>query len=88
MTLSYVGRNALLPQFTGLMYSYGLLFGSSIFIETIFAIPGLGFLMVQSAGSRDSFLTIGCFLIIIIAVIVGNFLADLLYGVIDPRTRR
>ncbi|MFQ1020922.1 ABC transporter permease [Tardisphaera saccharovorans] len=87
VTLSYVGRNALLPQFTSLMYSYGLLFGASIFIESIFDVPGLGLIMSTAAGARDYLLTIGCFLIIIIAVIVGNFVADIAYGIIDPRVR-
>ncbi|MDP7976828.1 MAG: ABC transporter permease [TACK group archaeon] len=87
MTFSYVGRNALLPQFTSLMYSYGLLFGSSIFIETIFDVPGLGYLLTTAAGARDYELTIGAFLIIIVAVIIGNFVADVGYGLIDPRVR-
>jgi len=87
MTLSYVGKNALLPQFTGLMFNYGLLFGNSIFIETIFDVPGLGYLLTTAAGARDYELTIGAFLIIIVAVIVGNFIADVGYGLIDPRIR-
>jgi len=87
MTLSYVGRNAFLPQFTGLMFSYGLLFGNSIFIETIFDVPGLGCILSTAAGARDYELTIGAFLIIILAVIIGNFIADVGYGFVDPRVR-
>jgi len=87
MTLSYVGRNAFLPQFTGLMFSYGLLFGNSIFIESIFDVPGLGYLLTTAAGARDYELVIGAFLIIIVAVIIGNFIADVGYGFIDPRVR-
>jgi len=87
MTLSYVGKNALLPQFTGLMFNYGLLFGNSIFIETIFDVPGLGYVLTTASGARDYELTIGAFLIIIAAVIIGNFIADVGYGLIDPRIR-
>ena len=84
---SYIGKNALLPQLTALLYSYGLMFGSSIFIESTFAIPGLGYVLAIGSGSRDYLLTIGAFLIIIIAVILGNFIADVSYGLIDPRVR-
>jgi len=87
MTFSYVGKNALLPQFTSLMFSYGMLFGSSIFIESIFNIPGLGYLLSMATGSRDYLLIIGSFIIIIVAVIIGNFIADVGYGLIDPRIR-
>ncbi len=88
MLFSYLGKNALIPQFTGLMFSYGMLFGSTIFIETIFTIPGLGYLLTAAAGARDYELAIGAFLVIIIAVIIGNFIADIGYGLIDPRLRK
>jgi len=53
----------------------------------MFAIPGLGYLLSAAAGARDYTLTISTFLIIIIAVILGNFIADVTYGLIDPRVR-
>jgi len=84
---SYIGKNVLLPQLTALLFSYGLLFGNSIFIESMFAIPGLGYLLSAAAGARDYTLTISTFLIIIIAVVLGNFIADVTYGLIDPRVR-
>jgi len=87
MLLSYIGRNAMLPEYTALLYSYGLLFGSSIFIESIFDIPGLGYVLSVSTGSRDYLLAMGTFMVIIIAVILGNLIADLTYGLIDPRAR-
>ncbi|WP_291999729.1 ABC transporter permease, partial [Caldivirga sp.] len=77
---SYIGKNVLLPQLTALLFSYGLLFGNSIFIESMFAIPGLGYLLYSAAGARDYVLTVSTFLIIIIAVILGNFIADVTYG--------
>lgn len=84
---SYVGKNSILPQLTLLAYSYGILFGNSIFIESMFGIPGLGYLINITAGTSDYMTTVGAFLVIIISVIVGNFIADLTYGLVDPRIR-
>ncbi len=85
--LSYIGKNSILPQLTMLAYSYGILFGNSIFIESMFAIPGLGYLISTTAGTSDYMTTVGAFLVIIISVIVANFTVDLTYGLIDPRVR-
>lgn len=84
----YLARNAILPLFTVLAISFGLVFGGSIFIERIFNYPGLGMMLYASIGSRDFSMMSGAFLMITVAVIVANILADLLYTVIDPRVRR
>lgn len=84
----YLTRNAILPLFTVLAISFGLVFGGSIFIERIFNYPGLGMLLYSSIGSRDYSMMSGAFLLITAAVIVANIIADLLYTVIDPRVRR
>jgi peptide/nickel transport system permease protein len=84
----YIARNAMLPLFTILALSVGFMFGGSIFIEEIFDYPGLGYTLLASVGTRDYPLMTGTFLIITAAVVVANILADLLYGVIDPRVRR
>jgi len=86
--LRYIGRNAILPLFTILALSIGFMFGGSVFIEDIFDYPGLGQLLLQSINRRDYPLMSGAFLLITVAVIVANILADLLYGVIDPRVRK
>ncbi|MDH2429152.1 ABC transporter permease [Sphaerisporangium sp. TRM90804] len=83
----YVARNAILPLFTILALSLGMLFGGAIFIERIFNYPGLGLLLVNSIGTRDYALMGGTFLVTTIAIIVANIAADLLYAVIDPRVR-
>lgn len=82
---SYVGRNAILPVFTQFALAIGFMFSGSVFIETIFDLPGLGQMISNSVGSRDYPLMQGVFLIISIAVIVCNLLADWLYGLLDPR---
>lgn len=86
--LRYIARNAFLPLFTTLTLSLGFMFGGSIFIETIFDYPGLGYMLNTSVGNQDYPLMDGAFLLITTAVIVANILADVLYTVIDPRIRR
>ncbi len=85
--LRYVARNALLPLFTVLALSIGFMFGGSIFIEDVFDYPGLGHLLLASISARDYPLMSGTFLLITVAVILSNLLADLLYTLIDPRVR-
>lgn len=84
----YVTRNAMLPLFTILAISFGLMFGGAVFIEDVFNYPGLGQLMIASIGTKDFPVLDGAFLLIIVAVIVANILADLIYPLIDPRIRR
>ena len=84
----YVTRNAMLPLFTILAVSFGLMFGGAVFIEDVFNYPGLGQLMISSIGTKDYPVLDGAFLLIIVAVIVANILADLTYPLVDPRIRR
>ncbi|MEV7014014.1 ABC transporter permease [Streptosporangium sp. NPDC051022] len=83
----YVTRNAILPLFTILALSLGLLFGGAIFIERIFNYPGLGLLLIDSITNRDYALMGGAFLLITVAIVIANIAADLLYTAIDPRVR-
>jgi peptide/nickel transport system permease protein len=84
----YIARNAMLPLVSVLAVSIGFMFGGAIFIEEIFDYPGLGSTLLTSIGQRDYPLMTGAFLIITTAVVVANILADLLYGLIDPRLRK
>ncbi len=86
--VTYVGRNAILPLFTSFMLGLGFMFGGSVFIEYIFSYQGVGWILYQAIESRDWYLMMGAFDIIVIAVVIGAFLADLLYGFLDPRVRR
>ncbi|WP_157245196.1 ABC transporter permease [Nonomuraea typhae] len=83
----YIARNAILPLFTILALSLGLLLGGAVFIEKIFNYPGLGLLLIDAVSLRDYPLMGGAFLLITAAVIVANIVADLFYTVIDPRVR-
>jgi peptide/nickel transport system permease protein len=83
----YVARNAILPLFTILALSLGMLFGGAIFIERIFNYPGLGLLLINSITNRDYALMGGAFLLITVAIVIANIVADMLYTAIDPRVR-
>jgi peptide/nickel transport system permease protein len=83
----YIARNAILPLFTILALSLGLLMGGAVFIEKIFNYPGLGLLLIDSVNERDYATMGGAFLLITAAIIIANIVADLFYTVIDPRVR-
>jgi len=85
--LNYVGRNAILPLFTTLVMQIGLLMGGSPLIETIFMYKGIGWAMGSALGQRDYPVMQAIFLVITIAVIFANFMADLLYSKLDPRIK-
>lgn len=85
IALRYIGRNALLPMYTSIMIAIGTIFGGSIILEQIFAYPGIGYFVFQSIGPRDYPLMMGGFLIITLGVVVGVYIADLTYGLVDPR---
>jgi peptide/nickel transport system permease protein len=83
----YVGRNASLPLFTSLAISIGFIVGGSVFVESIFVYQGIGQQLLASIQQRDYPLMQGIFLVITIAVILANFLAEFLYSRLDPRIR-
>ncbi len=80
-------RNALLPVVTILGLSLPGLIGGSVIIESIFAIPGMGQLMVQSVFSRDYPVVMGNLVIVASLTLVANLVADIAYGLVDPRIR-
>jgi peptide/nickel transport system permease protein len=86
--MRYISRNAILPLFTVFALSIGYLLGGSVLVEDVFDYPGLGNVLLQAIGSRDYPLMSGAFLIITVAIVAANIVADLLYTVIDPRVRR
>ena len=87
IALRYVARNAILPMYTGLMIAIGTVFGGAVIIENIFAYPGVGFYLIQAISARDYPLMMGGFIIITIAMVIGITIADLTYGVLDPRAK-
>jgi peptide/nickel transport system permease protein len=67
--------------------SVGTLLGASVLVETVFGLPGMGRLLVDSVGKADYPMVQGCVLVISAAYVVLNSLADLAYGWLDPRAR-
>jgi peptide/nickel transport system permease protein len=63
------------------------LLGGAVIIETIFALPGIGRLLVNAIYSRDYMVVQGCILLIIIGYVVINAIVDILYRILDPRIR-
>jgi len=80
-------RNALLPIITILGLQLPFLFSGSVLVETIFAWPGMGRLIVSAIFTQDTPVIIGCFFVFTLLVVAGNLIADLLYSVVDPRIR-
>jgi len=83
----YAYRNALLPQVTGLALALGAVVAGAIVVEIVFSYPGLGTLTLSAIQNRDYFLIQGIFLFLITGVLIANFVIDIAYVVIDPRTR-
>lgn len=84
---SYVGRTAILPLVTRLAISIGFVMGGSVLIEQIFTYQGIGMLLWQAISQRDYPLMQAVFLVTTVAVVAANFVADILYGWLDPRVR-
>jgi peptide/nickel transport system permease protein len=80
-------RNALIPAITVIGYSLGALLGGAVVTETVFTIPGMGRLVVQSIARRDYPLIQGAIMIIAAIYVVVNLIVDILYVYIDPRIR-
>jgi peptide/nickel transport system permease protein len=85
--LRHVLRNAVIPAVTVLAINIGFLIGGTVIIENVFAIPGLGQLMINSIFERDFTVVQGVTLVFAIMVILLNLMADVAYAVLDPRVR-
>ncbi len=84
---SYAARNAVLPSLSGFAISLGFVVAGSIVTEMVFSYPGIGSALLTAVQSNDYALMQGIFLVITISVLAANLLVDLLYALIDPRTR-
>jgi peptide/nickel transport system permease protein len=83
----YAYRNAVLPQLTGLALQLGVIVAGALVTEVVFNYPGIGHLLLQALQNEDFFLIQGVFLFIITGVLIANFLIDVAYVLVDPRTR-
>jgi peptide/nickel transport system permease protein len=83
----HILKNSLVPVITLLGISVGIVFGGSVIVENIYAIPGMGRLLVQSVYNLDYVVIQGCSLIIAAMIIAVNLIVDISYGWFDPRIR-
>jgi peptide/nickel transport system permease protein len=87
VVMGHALRNALIPLVTILGLEMGSLISGTVILETIFSIPGMGRLLVDSITFRDYPTVQAMVLLLALTVLVANLLADLTYGVLDPRVR-
>ena len=83
----YAYGNAVLPQMTGLALALGAVVAGALVTEIVFGYPGIGSLILTAIQNRDYFLLQGIFLFIIVGVLIANFVVDIAYVIVDPRTR-
>ena len=85
--VSYVFRNAMLPQITALVLSLGFIFNGALQTEVLFSYPGIGMTMRAAAGAGDYNLLYGSIILTIISVATAALVLDLIYPFFDPRIR-
>jgi peptide/nickel transport system permease protein len=88
VALGHALRNAVLPVYTTLSLTVGVLLSGAVVVESVFAYPGLGKLTYDAVTARDYPLLQGAFLLATLGIIAANLLADLTYPLLDPRVRR
>ena len=83
----HVLRNSLIPAITATGPLLGFIITGSFVIEVIFSIPGIGRYFVTAVSSRDYSVVMGITVLTAVVIVVANLIVDILYGVLDPRTR-
>jgi peptide/nickel transport system permease protein len=83
----HVIPNALLPTVTLIALALGSILGGAIGVEQVFTWPGLGTLTIDAIQAKDYPILQGIFLFLTVSVVLANLLADLVYGLLDPRVR-
>jgi peptide/nickel transport system permease protein len=86
--IGYAARNAILPNFANFALSLGFVVSGALLIEYVFSYPGIGYVLFEAVSNEDYPLMQGIFLIITLAVLAANLIADLVYVVLDPRARQ
>ena len=78
-------KNSLIPVITILGLQLGFIIGGSVIVETVFSIPGIGYLMVTSIFAQDYSVVQSCTLVFAVVVVFANLIVDIAYGWLDPR---
>jgi ABC-type dipeptide/oligopeptide/nickel transport system permease component len=87
VVIGHAMRNAMIPVITVMGVSFGRLLEGAVVIESVFAWPGVGRLIVQSIGHRDYLVVQALVLLLVLIFLVVNFLVDISYGILDPRIK-
>ena len=87
VTMKHAFRNALIPVVTVVALNFGALLGGAIVTETVFSLDGMGLYFINALGTNDPYPVMAWLMITATAIIVFNLVADILYGVLDPRVR-
>ena len=87
VTMKHAFRNALIPIVTVVALNFGGLIGGAILTETVFSLDGMGLYFLNALGTNDPYPVMAWLMITATAIIVFNLVADILYGVLDPRVR-
>ncbi|GAA5138063.1 ABC transporter permease [Pseudonocardia adelaidensis] len=85
--LRHAFRNSAFGLITVVGLNLGTLLGGTVIVEQIFALPGMGQLMLQAINTRDATVVQGCVVVFAVVAVLANLVADLLYAVLDPRIR-
>ncbi len=83
--MKHVLKNSLIPVITVLGLQLGFIIGGSVIVETVFSIPGIGYLMVTSIFSQDYSVVQSCTFVFALVVVLANLIVDITYGWLDPR---
>lgn len=85
--IAHITKNSLLPLITVVGLNIGGLIGFTVVVETVFSLPGIGALLLSSVFSRDYPVIQGIVIVTALITVLGNFVADVFYRAVDPRTR-
>jgi peptide/nickel transport system permease protein len=86
--IMYAARNAILPNFASFAVALGFVVSGALLVELVFSYPGIGYVLLSAVNNEDYALIEAIFLIITLAVLAANFIADLVYVLLDPRARQ
>jgi peptide/nickel transport system permease protein len=87
VTMGHAFRNALVPLVTIVALNFGALIGGAVVTETVFSLDGMGLYFINALGGADPYPVMAWLMVTATMIIVFNLIADILYGVLDPRVR-
>ena len=87
MVFKHALRNALLPVVTVIGINFGIMMGGSIVTESVFALPGIGTLLIESVRMKDTPVVMAIVMFVALSIGIINLLVDITYAYIDPRIK-